>query len=471
MFYYGITHILILYLTYSLFGFIYGTIFLITAINLIDHLLLKKGYLRLNYGDLCMSLELPNVNHNVGGYMVMDKISFEEFRDHIFERGVKHVLKLRSKLVHKFGFALWEDQGEEAGRQQIFKCEQKVRSPKDLTKLAEKIVNGAMDFEKPLWELHLVEDYSETESAMMLKFHHACADGGGIVGFFSAMNDKDKRLEVSKKFPSPPLLINAICTIIGPLYSVYLLTKKLNLSTDPKAAQISDLTKKDSNYCNFYEAEKSFDFPQIKKCFKRFKEKTSFNDYIMGVLGVNLDKWYKEHGIEGAERIKTINSINMRGLPESMKDVNLFNESIGSHFELPIIPDLDQAIKIARRNFKTDLDFFSLFCIKRFSDIFPYLPEVILRLFMATFYHGAGMIFSNVPFSSKPWYIANKTCNKIGVFGTPHQNVKFFFVVSTYREKLYLSAIANEGLKMNPQRLLDLVQEYLEKEIKEFVKD
>ncbi|CAI2367884.1 unnamed protein product [Moneuplotes crassus] len=468
MFYYGLTHLAILYLAYSIFGWIWGTWFLVLFVKIGDDILLSNGYLRLNYGDMCMSIEKPGINHNISGYAILEKETYESFQNFIFKRGIKKVMKLRSIFVKKFGILLWKDQGPQAGRDQIKLCTEKINDEDGLRKFAEKICNERMDYSKPLWEFHFIENYSETQSAMVLRLHHAVADGGGIVGLFSAMNDPDKRLKIGKQFPKIGFLQDLVLTFVGPIYSVYLLAKKGLFHSDKEASKINELKKEDDHYVKFYTSKTSFDFKALKKCYKRFQGTPKFNDYLMGILSISLKKWYDKYGHTDAHKIKIVNSMDMRGLPKDIKDVNLYNESIGVQFELPIKKEFEPAMNEAKDNFHKDLGLLEIISLRKISDTFPFLPEVVLKFFMNEFYKGVDMMFTNLPMSSEPCYIANREIKKIGVFPKMHNAVNLFFVASTYKDRLYLNVSANANLKMDAQLLLDNACEYLAKDIQNF---
>lgn len=118
---YGLVHLTILATLYLTLGWLYGLMALIVLVPLVDVVLDKLGYQRMGYGDLCMSYEMPRINHNVGGFFVMDKIDFKTFQNHIYETGIKHVRKLSQIQVEKYGFKLWKDVGIEVGKKQIRK--------------------------------------------------------------------------------------------------------------------------------------------------------------------------------------------------------------------------------------------------------------------------------------------------------------------------------------------------------------
>ena len=238
-------------------------------------------------------------------------------------------MKFRAIAVTKLGFKLWEDQDPKEGLKQIFRMKEDVKSEKEIKEFLEPLLNASMDYSKPLWEFYFQEDYSPTESAIMIRMHHCWADAGGIVGLFSCLNDEDHKLNLHKDFPKPNIFLEYFCILFGPIYSVYLLGVNAKKGTDEQAMKINDLAKRDDHKTKLHMANKRLSFEALKKCFKRFESKPTFNDYLMGALSVSMDKWYKSYGIQGSEKLKVVNSINMRGLPKNIDEVDMFNDTIG----------------------------------------------------------------------------------------------------------------------------------------------
>jgi len=52
-------------------------------VNICDYILDKFGYERFNFGDVSMSHEMPGINHNLGGYFVMERLDFPTFKKEI----------------------------------------------------------------------------------------------------------------------------------------------------------------------------------------------------------------------------------------------------------------------------------------------------------------------------------------------------------------------------------------------------
>lgn len=130
--------------------------------------------------------------------------------------------------------------------------------------------------------------------------------------------------------------------------------------------------------------------------------------------------------------------------------------------------NFEKAIRKSSYNFKKDLSLFALLCIKKFADVIPYVPEVVQREFLKGFYDNLTMQFSNVPLSEKPWFVCNTKAKRVAVFTHNHHQTKIFFVASTYQGELFLTAMANKSMRMDPQQLIDYMSEFIEDEISKF---
>uniref|UniRef100_A0A7S3P184 Diacylglycerol O-acyltransferase n=1 Tax=Euplotes crassus TaxID=5936 RepID=A0A7S3P184_EUPCR len=328
-----------------------------------------------------------------------------------------------------------------------------------------------MDYSKPLWEFEFLEDFNDKESALLVQFHHAFADGGAFLSLWSCLNDEDKRCKIDKKFPKFNILVHIFFLFFGPLYCLYIVIIYTSYKTDGEAAKIRELTGEDTRGTKFFASNERLSFPELKVCYKRKctgNTKITFNDYVLGVVSKSLDKWYKEHGITGAKSISTFVSVNTRPLPKSMEEATLFNESVGMKFMLPMREDFDTAIKDAKTSFRKNLGMTAILSLNKFALTFPYLPEFVTRLLGGLVFDDVDLVFSNVPFSTDPWYVCSKKVNRIAAFSNVYYNWKVFFVVTTYRDELMITAMANDKLKMDTQKLIQAAIDILKTEIQEY---
>lgn len=334
MWQYGLLHIVLIYSAVSLFGWLYGILFLIALVKTTDLILDKLGYVRLNFGDLMMSYEHPDVNHNIGGYFTLKKTDFESFKKEIYNRGIVHIRKLSQVKVHHLGIGFWKDTNFDVAKAQIMKCKENIKTDEQCVEHINKLVNERMPFDRPLWEMHLLENYSEDSSVLFMRMHHSFTDAMGFVSMMSFLNDDQFRLKIDKKFPRISIFMHIFFAIVGPIYVLYIILQLIFLPNDNEVAKINELKQKDTFNNKFYASEE-LPFASLKKCYKRF-EKTTFNDYIMGVLSTSLDKWYKHYGITGAKNIKTVVTVNTRNLPTKMSELKLENNTVGEFCDMHV---------------------------------------------------------------------------------------------------------------------------------------
>lgn len=262
---YGLLHFLILAGTFGYFSFWVGVLFLIVVVNLFDFVIEKYGYQRMNYGDLIMTYEKPGCNHNLVGYIIMDKIDFESFRDTIYERGVKNVFKMRTKMVKALGISFWKDLGNEEARKQLIKADTNIHTEEDAMKHINKLANKYMDYDRPLWEFYLQEDYSKTESLFFLRLHHAFADAGGFVGMMSMINDAKYQLKIAKKIPQPNIFHHIFFSIVGPFYMNYVMLKwRYFRNSDENASKCEEINGPVTYENKFYSAKSRIPFDKIR---------------------------------------------------------------------------------------------------------------------------------------------------------------------------------------------------------------
>jgi len=460
---YGIVHLIIVLTAYLSFGWLYGTIALIVFVYCADLVLMKCGYTRLTYGDLCMSYELPNGNHNAGGYFIIEKLDFKTMEHEIYNRAIKNIPKLHTILVRRFGLSFWKHIDMELAKKQVIQVKQKMNTEKECLKYVETILNEHMDRDKPLWEMRLLEDYDEKHSVIFVRLHHAITDGGGYVSLMSCINDDKYKFKSNKTFPKPNIFVDFVMTIICPFHTIFFLAQYSFLKSSPDARKIGELKGPDTHKNKYYVSEE-IDFDAVRKCYKRF-EKTSFNDYIMGIITISMNEWFKNYGHMKAEKILSCITVNLRGMPDSMQDLILDNKSGAVKFELPIKENLEDGIKACRKSFRRFFTNWIMVSFSKFCSAIQFFPQKLIMYILQNFYSSIDLMYSNVPFPSEGWHFCNKKAVSIKTFANIQHNWKYFFIVTTFRGKIALSSVANENLKMDPQKLIDIAIRNLKEEI------
>jgi len=71
----------------------------------------------------------------------------------------------------------------------------------------------------------------------------------------------------------------------------------------------------------------------------------------MGMLSKSIGQWLEQNEIYGAEKLKTVVTVNFRDFPTTIEELKLRNYSGATLFEMSIEKELSQAIIECRSNF------------------------------------------------------------------------------------------------------------------------
>jgi hypothetical protein len=122
-----------------------------------------------------------------------------------------------------------------------------------------------MDRSKPLWDFHLVQNYTKDTSVLFLRMHHSFTDGVGYVCLMSFLNDEKFNTKTAKKIPEPTFFQNALLWATMPFVVLYTTYKASKIKTDDQAAKIRELKGGDDFKTKLYASEQLFSFEALRK--------------------------------------------------------------------------------------------------------------------------------------------------------------------------------------------------------------
>lgn len=95
----------------------------------------------------------------------MGKIKTEDLRDKYFlNKGVLKFKRLRSIWIKRLGLWFFKEIDAELARNQVKRIDAEIHSQKDINEYLAKLTTKDFDKSKPLWEIHVIEDYDENTS-------------------------------------------------------------------------------------------------------------------------------------------------------------------------------------------------------------------------------------------------------------------------------------------------------------------
>ena len=177
----------------------------------------NSRFARLTSTDLMfLRLESAEWPAHFGGLAVLEEAALQdrtgrlrlrEIRDQL-DRRVAHVPALRQRIYTPGllrGRPLWVDDRRFDIRDHVH--ESAVRSPGGDTELLEAaadVYGGLLDRSRPLWELWFLTGLSEGRIGVLLKLHHAVADGLAAVAVMASLFDFDPDTPDPARVPRTP---------------------------------------------------------------------------------------------------------------------------------------------------------------------------------------------------------------------------------------------------------------------------
>jgi hypothetical protein len=285
----------------------------------------------------------------------------------------------------------------------------------------------------------------------------------------SCVNDDQFKSRLNKKIFKPNLMQRLSILFTTPMTLAKVVPEMKTWCTDKQALKLTEINGVD-HYANSFHATKEFDFKKIVKCYKRYPGMT-FNDFMLAIISKSYDQWFKDNGVEGAEKIGFIIPVNLRDLPTSYDDLHIDNAIASAKFELPIQQDIEKTMKTIKPTIlkmtAPDVLYSSLNLLK----CIPYFPEVVNLQMFDDFTQGCDVSFSNIPFSDIPWKIRGKQVTQISFFNNLCLGISMALMGYTYNGKVRFSLQTKKYQKFDASKLMDYIVQNVDAEIKKVCKD
>lgn len=136
-----------------------------------------------------LRMERPTNLMMITGVMIFaERLEYERLREVIENRFLKY-RRFAQRAVQKTASAFWETDPYFDINRHVLRTALPGRADKaELQHLASNLMSTPLDFSKPMWQFHLVEDYQDG-SAVILRIHHSYADGIALIHVLLALTD------------------------------------------------------------------------------------------------------------------------------------------------------------------------------------------------------------------------------------------------------------------------------------------
>ncbi len=136
-----------------------------------------------------LRMERPTNLMMITGVMIFaERLGYERLREVVETRFLKY-RRFTQRAAQKAAGAFWETDPYFDINRHVLRTALPGRADKaELQHLASDLMSTPLDFSKPMWQFHLVEDY-QGGSAIILRIHHSYADGIALIHVLLALTD------------------------------------------------------------------------------------------------------------------------------------------------------------------------------------------------------------------------------------------------------------------------------------------
>ncbi len=152
----------------------------------------------------------PVLTSTITSVWILDTEPDPERFDEITARALRSIPRLRQRVVaDPVGVSTprWEDDPDFDPEHHVREME--LAAEDDLLAKAAELAAEGFDRDRPLWELHLVHGLPEGKAAVIMKIHHAVADGVGMLRMTEGLIETERDPDPSQPAESEPPAVNA----------------------------------------------------------------------------------------------------------------------------------------------------------------------------------------------------------------------------------------------------------------------
>jgi diacylglycerol O-acyltransferase / wax synthase len=372
--------------------------------------------------------------------------------------------RFRQRIVEpRFGIGLprWEDDPHFSVDRHLFAAS--LPEPGDraaLEALVGDLMSRTLDYERPLWQFHLVEDF-EGGSALVARLHHSIADGLALIHVLLSLDDVPGNESVADTWAAGQSLLRRgsggrgraplASQILGAGRSLFgLLGKRFDPPT-PLRGPLG--VRKRVAWSEPVPLEEVRDLGRALGA--------TLNDVITGAIAGALRRYLQERGVAaGGRPLNAVVPVNLR----AASDVG----ALGNHFGLVFVAlPVDEPEPVARlRAVRREMDALKVspqaMVVYGLLQLFGHAPRWLERLLVNFLGRKATIVMTNVPGPRESISLCGKRLSGLMAWVPQSGRLGVGVSVLSYAGMLQVGVATDEQLVPDPGRLVADLQQELE---------
>jgi len=452
-----------------------------------------------NVDTAWLRMEHPTNLMMISGFMTFaGKLSFDELVAVLEERLLPYE-RFRQRVVqpaNPLSQPYWETVPDFDIRNHLYRFTPPVPDQSALQHLSSRLMSTQLDFSKPLWEYHFIENYGDSDSALFCRLHHSIGDGIALIRvLLSLADDREdapwrfaaranrtltplagmvRRARKSAKtaqkvsetitheglemIRTPEKIVDL--TKLG-MDGVFSLARLVLRSPDPKTAFKGRLgVPKKAAW------SKPIPLADVKLVGKATGG--TVNDVLLTAMSGGLRRYLSSRGeeVEGLN-IRAAVPVNLRPLDGPIKLGNKFGLVFLS-LPVGIEDSVDRLYELKRRmdELKGSTEPAVAFGILTAMGM---TPNEIENIIVDIFEKKATAVMTNVPGPREPIYLAGKQLKRIMFWVPQSGRLGLGISILSYAAEVLLGVATDEGLVPDPERIVEgFHEEFAEMQAKVF---
>ncbi len=438
-----------------------------------------------------LHMEDPTNLMMVTGVMTFDRpLNLDHFYAILQHRFLKY-RRFRQRVVEptlSLGMPQWEDDPHFNLDAHVHRVALPAPGGREaLQKMVSDLMSTPLDYSKPLWQFHLVENYG-SGMALINRLHHCLADGIALMQVLLAMTDMSANAPWPKPKPRKQkrpssLFDRAYETLIKPASSAFTTARHLadrllqeGAETLAHPSHLLDLAQQGTDYALAtsrllllppdphtvlkgklgVSKKAAWSDPLPLKEVKAIKNATgaTVNDVLISALAGGLRHYLQQRG-------QPVDALNFRAfVPVNIRPPDQLDE-LGNKFglvllSLPIYEEdpFERLMEVRRRMnaLKNTPEAVVAFGILGAMGL---TPVDIQRLIVQMFAMKATAVMTNVPGPQIPLYLAGAQITDIMFWVPQSGRMGLGTSILSYAGKVYLGVVTDVGLVPDPEKIIE----------------
>ena len=181
-----------------------------------------------------------------------------------------------------------------------------------------------------------------------------------------------------------------------------------------------------------------------------------------------MSRYFDKLGVKDQSHFTVTIPVNMKPMPNSLKDVQLNNILSTATVNIPLSTDLDYAMKETRKYLDAGYSFLNLRTGMYMMNIFGLCPVAITRMVMYSKVLTINVLISNTPGPSKHAYLYGRKIKEFAGLGPNNGQSGLTILITSYCGLVRIQILADTNLKMDPKLLMEYIEDQIDENIVKF---